>query len=94
MLLGHYDSIILYASTVATMMTEKDANFTNGYEIVARLTNSSFQGVRGNAITIGEDRQRDKNYMVQVYESKSQEFVVGCILFSIVCFHVVTLQFD
>ena len=68
---------MLYASTVAAMMTEKDANFINGLEIVSRLAKSKYQGVRGNTIAIGEDGQRDKDYMVQLYDGKSQEFVVS-----------------
>ncbi|GAU95873.1 hypothetical protein RvY_07412-2 [Ramazzottius varieornatus] len=74
-LLGHYDSVMLYATAVATMMAENNANFTNGYEIASRLNNRTFQGVRGSTIIIGEDGQRDKNYKIQFYDSKTEEFV-------------------
>ncbi|OQV12254.1 Atrial natriuretic peptide receptor 1 [Hypsibius exemplaris] len=68
-------SVLLYAMTVNDLY-EHDGNYTNGSAIIDAITNSTFDGFRGDKISVGEDGARDRDYSVKYYEPTTDQFIV------------------
>lgn len=51
-------------------------NITDGSALIDSMSNSSFEGTRGDQIFIGDDATRDRDYAIKYYNNLTSEFVV------------------
>ncbi|OQV12253.1 Atrial natriuretic peptide receptor 1 [Hypsibius exemplaris] len=74
-LVAHYEAIMLYALTVTDFFFD-GKNYKNGSMLIDSMTNATFEGFRGDEISIGDDQTRDRSYAVKFYDNVTDQFNV------------------
>ncbi|XP_055344411.1 atrial natriuretic peptide receptor 1-like [Paramacrobiotus metropolitanus] len=74
-LAGMYESILMYTSTVTELHT-LGGNYTDGYDIVHKIFNSTFNSFQGSQFWMGDDGERDRTFNVEYYNKAAKQFEI------------------